>query len=926
VSPATLAGYALLGNTNALSPAQSNALANAASLTDLATTSNALQSAKLDVTNGTAVGLTIRSAGSVSTVFLTDDDTRTSIRVGGNNFIVGNSLSWPVAADAGMTALYNGAGARMMELRGNGTDYWGDGGTNGILFVDPNTAGRPVYATLDPQNGLNLTTNNLTTTGTNTAGAFVGGGDGLTFSYVDLTGAGYNASKSLSFDGTDTGDSSSQFGYLADGSSYGAALGLSANGSGSGAAVGYNAYGNNNGAAVGYGANGSGYGTAVGYGANGNNFGAALGSSADGHGVGNVALGGNDGSGDNATVPGGFTDTIELGRGTATTSGGLHFRGRLIVDSNYVHYGNGSGVTNVAATNLVNGPIPGAVVTNLSSRLAAPLVADTIAGVRAAPNTGLLPGTSYGYANLNGAVWTNGVATYTVNFGSTGNHYYSNDQQVVIHSITPSGYNTTNRIINILSATKFQVPLASDPGTYVSGGDSQLIPDAYYFASGPRVPTMQLNAHPSSVPLGYDVGVPMFVLAGADANYGNSSWRVGSDGHTVMINHGNNLKFFQNGYVNQMTADNTIGWTTSSTAPPSVSANVDCALYRSAARTIGVSNNLAVIGTNSAAYFAGDGSGLTNLQAANIVGGDLSIPGIIASGTNITAAFAFQNNYEISPDFVMTGDGSGGQFWHGTDDRIGWIGFGGGGEILAGSRSNSKFVFVANDFPYVVVNPETGNTTVGANGSEQDAGYPLAAIGSFAVVDDGFNVSAVITNGLILVNGDVVATNNIYAGGTVTATNGFYGNAVGLTNIQHILFESGYQSNTVATISPGAWNWHLITNDLTLGNVTMPGWTLETNALVFTNSQPAMVHSAITLSYSTSIAATRTVYFRVYKNGSPIVSSLTRDTVTTTDVESTALHPSFMASNGDRFQLYAMVNGTGDITVVDLSWVTFLVK
>jgi len=166
---------------------------------------------------------------------------------------------------------------------------------------------------------------------------------------------------------------STAVGISANGSSSGAALGNNANGSGYGAAVGYNANGSDIGAALGNNANGSGYGAAVGnsadgsgsgaalgdsakgyylgaavgMSANGTNYGVAVGRGADGHGVGNVAIGGNDAGTNNARVPEGFTDTIELGRGTATTDGGLHFRGRLIVDSNYVHYGNGSGLTNV---------------------------------------------------------------------------------------------------------------------------------------------------------------------------------------------------------------------------------------------------------------------------------------------------------------------------------------------------------------------------------------------------------------------------------------------------------------------------------------------------------------------------------------------------------------------------------------------------
>lgn len=122
-------------------------------------------------------------------------------------------------------------------------------------------------------------------------------------------------------------------GHTANGTNYGAAVGYEALGYNYGSAFGRGAYGYTNGVAVG--ANSSGYssGVAVGYGALGYSYGVAVGSDADASGIGNVAIGGS-GGGAIASVQSGLIDTIELGRGTASTDGALHFRGMQIVNSN----------------------------------------------------------------------------------------------------------------------------------------------------------------------------------------------------------------------------------------------------------------------------------------------------------------------------------------------------------------------------------------------------------------------------------------------------------------------------------------------------------------------------------------------------------------------------------------------------------------
>ncbi len=153
-------------------------------------------------------------------------------------------------------------------------------------------------------------------------------------------------------------------GKAAQASSSGAALGCYAFANADGVAIGPQAMGDNYGVAVGSLSKGHGEGAAVGNLANGawlgvalgadavaTNLGVAVGSSASAAGLGNVALGGSTNSASAASVPAAWTDTAEIGRGTATLPGGLNFRGKGIVDSN--------GVV-VAAINTTNLTVSGA--------------------------------------------------------------------------------------------------------------------------------------------------------------------------------------------------------------------------------------------------------------------------------------------------------------------------------------------------------------------------------------------------------------------------------------------------------------------------------------------------------------------------------------------------------------------------------------
>lgn len=156
-------------------------------------------------------------------------------------------------------------------------------------------------------------------------------------------------------------------------------IGSNANARFEGTSVGWNSVGNSYGVGVGYGsrgyqyANGIGWGAnaafyseaigyvstsaagsvAIGYVANATNGAIALGAYANAGGAGNIAIGAahNNGS---ATIPAAsnFTDTVEIGVGTPSVNGALHFHGYPIVNGSGVHVGDGSGLTNLSFTGL----------------------------------------------------------------------------------------------------------------------------------------------------------------------------------------------------------------------------------------------------------------------------------------------------------------------------------------------------------------------------------------------------------------------------------------------------------------------------------------------------------------------------------------------------------------------------------------------
>lgn len=69
---------------------------------------------------------------------------------------------------------------------------------------------------------------------------------------------------------------------------------------------------------------------------------------------------------------------------------------------------------------------------------------------------------------ITGATWAAGVATYT----TSATHDMLVGQPVTVTGITPSGYNVTDEFITDITDDTFKVAIASDPGSYTSGGSA----------------------------------------------------------------------------------------------------------------------------------------------------------------------------------------------------------------------------------------------------------------------------------------------------------------------------------------------------------------------------------------------------------------------------------------------------------------------
>lgn len=248
----------------------------------------------------------------------------------------------------------------------NGTNAWvgscqtvtPTGGTNPIVYLTPNTylvtfpdATYPwriyVPSTTNPQNALNLSTGPLPTflVTLPNPNMVTNGETGVT-----LDAGGYNPAVTFSYDGGLALDQSMQWGWGAVATNMGVAIGGLACAPIGGTAVGWGATAPDFGAALGNNAAAAIGGVAVGAGASGTNTSVAVGWNALAGGTNDVALGAR------ANAWGaGFTDTAEIGAGTAILPGALHYRGVPIVDGNGNHIGSGSGLTNVPGAAITGG-------------------------------------------------------------------------------------------------------------------------------------------------------------------------------------------------------------------------------------------------------------------------------------------------------------------------------------------------------------------------------------------------------------------------------------------------------------------------------------------------------------------------------------------------------------------------------------------
>ena len=71
--------------------------------------------------------------------------------------------------------------------------------------------------------------------------------------------------------------------------------------------------------------------------------------------------------------------------------------------------------------------------------------------------------------NITAATWAAGVATYTATA-----HTLATGDKTTVAGITPNGYNVVG-VVTVLNANTFTIPVAGDPGAYVSGGTSSRI-------------------------------------------------------------------------------------------------------------------------------------------------------------------------------------------------------------------------------------------------------------------------------------------------------------------------------------------------------------------------------------------------------------------------------------------------------------------
>lgn len=264
-----------------------------------------------------------------------------------------------VVGTAAQVLTATGAGVGWSNLPAASAAYYPAIATNAVSLIKTNTVAvnaGSVVTNLDFQGR-----GGVVVTGTNIAGQVELWIDG---SGVSTPNVVFNNAGTVNYAGAGSASGvanhSLAVGYnSAAANSYSVALGESANASASyGVAVGYQANGGSSGVGIGYQSAGQNGAVAVGYlsvaydGAFNNFYGTAIGNRASAPGNGNVAIGGDgDNTGNPAAVPAYMRDTVELGRGTATDSGYLHFRGHKIADGSGVIVSPIAGsLTNNAAT------------------------------------------------------------------------------------------------------------------------------------------------------------------------------------------------------------------------------------------------------------------------------------------------------------------------------------------------------------------------------------------------------------------------------------------------------------------------------------------------------------------------------------------------------------------------------------------------
>lgn len=111
---------------------------------------------------------------------------------------------------------------------------------------------------------------------------------------------------------------------------------------------------------------------------------------------------------------------------------------------------------------------------------------------------------------ISGATWSNGVATFTTSAA----HPLITGMGAVVEGVTPTGYNTEQKV-TVIDSTHFSMPIASDPGTYSSGGS--LLQFEFY-------PALKTTTQFTTTSLGTDLR-SRFVQ-----NMGSGQCRIGSDG------------------------------------------------------------------------------------------------------------------------------------------------------------------------------------------------------------------------------------------------------------------------------------------------------------------------------------------------------------------------------------------------------------